>query len=105
MASAPLFGDETVGVTKHRFLYLPTSLHRVFGRTKIGPIRSMVFVVIIGGGAAFMALVTGDIFPELVRGQLEPDPVFGGLEGLAIAVVVVCWSITEETQPIGTPML
>eukprot|EP01043_Picozoa_sp_COSAG02_P032225 COSAG02_NODE_2145_length_9672_cov_1198.924266_8_plen_522_part_00 len=105
MASAPLFGDETVGVTKHRFLYLPTSLHRAFGRTKIGPIRSVVFVVIIGGVAAFMAFVTGDIFPELVRGQLEPDPIFGGLEGLAIAVVVVCWSITEETQPIGTPML
>lgn len=105
VASAPLFGDETVGVTKHRFLYLPAVLQPVVGRTRIGPIRSTVFVVIIGGFAAFMALVTGDIFPELVRGQTEPDPVFGGLEGLAISVLVVCWSITEETQPIGTPML
>lgn len=105
VASARLFGDETVGVTKHRFLYLPSTLHRAFGRTRIGPIRSVVFVIVIGGVAAFMALVTGDIFPEFVRGQPEPDPVFGGLEGLAIAVVVVCWSVTEEIQPTGTPMI
>lgn len=105
LASSPLFGEESVGVTKHRFLYLPTAVHQTFGRSRIGPIRSVAFVLIIGGVAAFMALVTGDVCPELVRGQTEPDPVFGGLEGLAIAVVVVCWSVTEEVQPIGTPML
>ena len=96
-----MFGDETVGVTKHRYLYLPVS---VLGRTRIGPIRAVVFVVIISSVAAFMAF-TGDIFPEFVRGQTDPGPVFGGLEGLAIAVVAVCWSITEETQPLGTAML
>ena len=106
VATAPLFGDETVGITKHRFLYLPSALHRVCGgRTRIGPIQSVAFVLIIGGTALFMAFVTGDIYPELVRGQTEPDQVFGALEGLAISVVVVCWSVSEEFQPLGTPMM
>ena len=106
-ASLLCFGDETVGITKHRFLYMPSWLIRASGGRvpeRIGPIRSSVFVVIIGGGAAVMAC-TGDLFPELIRGDAEPDPVFGGLEGLAITVVIVCWSITEEVQPKGTPML
>ena len=47
----------------------------------------------------------GDVFPELVRGVPEGDPVFGGLEGLAISVVVVCLSVTEVVQPPGTEML
>lgn len=101
-ASLQLFGDETVGVAKHRFLYVPSALHRAVGGrlpTRIGPIRSSVFVVIIGGSAAFMALVTGDLFPELIRGQSEPDMVFGGLEGLAIAVVVVCWVRPHANSP------
>ena len=45
------------------------------------------------------------MFPELVRGVPEGDPVFGGLEGLAISVVVVCLCVTEEVQPAGTKML
>ena len=47
----------------------------------------------------------GDVFPELVRGVPEGDPVFGGLEGLAISVVVVCLAVAEEVQPPGTEML
>jgi hypothetical protein len=106
VASGYWFGDETVGITKHRFLYFPAALHSLFGnRSRLGPIPAATFVIIFIVIVVFMVSVTGDIFPRLLSGRTESDPLFAGLEGLAIAAVVVCWSVTEETQPRGTPML
>ena len=51
-ATLHLFGEETVGVTKHRYLYIPAALQpSLGGRERIGPIRSLTFVLIIGASA------------------------------------------------------
>ena len=67
-ATLHLFGEETVGVTKHRYLCIPPALQpSLGGRERVGPIRSLTFVLIIGASARHSTDTLGTPWPAVAE--------------------------------------
>ena len=108
-ASRFVFGEEQVGLKKERFLYLAGPIGRQLSLSpvsrpresddeeedgqepnsyRVGPFNPPGLVAVIGASGAAGAAIGG---------VTTPDPVFGMLEGMAVGVAALCFSLSEHT--------